>query len=113
MPLHLSSILKGYMVPLRATFRQPLRYAAFCLLAHVSALAEPVNVTWNGGIGTWSDAANWTPSVVPNNGVPAGSFYNAIVDGGLAGTSNAVIELGETFSISNLRITPGDLIEVS
>ena len=81
------------------------RFAPF-----VSALTVAVVMTgesraqtpahWNGGTGNWTTAALWSGGVVPNNGTPPGSTYDAFIDA--AGTYT--VTLNSPITVSNLTM---------
>ncbi|MEX2216993.1 MAG: PEP-CTERM sorting domain-containing protein [Phycisphaeraceae bacterium] len=79
--------------------------SAFTAMSAMSTLAGHahavlVNSTWNGGSGSWQNAANWTPNTqFPNNG-NGGDTYNATVSAGQA-TLNAGV------TIEQLSLTGG------
>ena len=76
------------------------------LLAHIV-------VDWNGGVGSWNVAANWTPNVVPCNS--ATDTYSVLIDGSEVGAASEVnldiscsvngvtIDASETLNILNSR----------
>ena len=74
---------------------------AVCLSPRV-ALAQ-TNSNWNGGTGNWSNATDWTPNGVPNNG--GGSTYNVTIDSG--GTDSAVLDINATINSLVLGGTTG------
>src|SRR5262245_49205607 len=47
-------------------------------LEHLETRVAPavVNTTWLGGVGDWSNAAQWDTGVVPNNNDGSGNTYN-------------------------------------
>jgi hypothetical protein len=60
----------------------------FLLLAAGPAGANQIAITWNGGTGNWSNAAQWTPAVVPNNA--GGTTYSVTIDGTSAVTMDVL-----------------------
>jgi hypothetical protein len=56
------------------------------------------NSSWNGGIGNWSNATDWTPNQVPNNG--AGNTYNVTIDSGGAD----MVTLNQNAMITSLTL---------
>src|SRR6202035_1988568 len=52
------------------------------------------NSEWNGGIGNWSNATDWNPNQVPNNG--GGNTYNVTIDSG--GADNVTLDQNATIS---------------
>jgi hypothetical protein len=56
------------------------------------------NSTWNGGTGNWSNATDWSPNQVPNNG--GGNTYDVTIDSG--GSDN--VTLDENATISSLTL---------
>src|SRR6266446_1909625 len=65
--------------------------------------AANVNATWFGGTGNWSTAADWSGSVVPNNGADS---FSVFIDGGKM--VNSVVTLDINPTITNLTIDSGD-----
>lgn len=63
-----------------------------------------INTTWTGGIGNWSNPAQW------NNGVPNGNF-NAFIDGGNPTVSPVTLDISA--SVNNLAITSGDSLGIN
>ena len=63
--------------------------------------------TWNGGTGNWNVDGNWTPSGVPN-----GSSYNVLIDGGNIGI-NSFVNLNTSVSVGNLTIDTGDTLDIN
>ncbi len=56
------------------------------------------NSAWNGGIGNWSNATDWNPNQVPNNG--GGNAYNVTIDTG----GDDVVTLDQNATISSLTL---------
>ena len=73
------------------------------LVVFIAALLGPpialgqTNSTWNGGTGNWSNATDWTPNQVPNNG--GGNMYNVMIDSG----NTAKVILDQTQQLLHLR----------
>src|ERR1700722_12087968 len=61
------------------------------------------NSSWNGGTGSWSNATDWTPNQVPNNG--GGNTYNVTIDSGGVDT----VTLDQSASINSLVL--GGLVQ--
>jgi fibronectin-binding autotransporter adhesin len=61
------------------------------------------NSTWNGGTGNWSNATDWSPNQVPNNG--GGNTYNVTIDSGGVDT----VTLDQSASINSLVL--GGLVQ--
>ena len=61
------------------------------------------NSKWNGGTGNWSNATDWTPNGVPNNG--GGNTYNVTIDSG--GTDSTVLDINATINSLVLGGTKG------
>src|SRR4051812_43221923 len=75
--------------------------AASTLLAALSTANADIASTWDGTNGDlWSDAAHWSPSVVPNNDTPPGALYDVTVPAGLIG-----VDIAPT--VSALNVTGG------
>ncbi len=76
------------------------------LVVFIAALLGPpialgqTNSTWNGGTGNWSNATDWTPNQVPNNG--GGNMYNVMIDSG--GTDKVILDQNATIA----SLTIGD-----
>ncbi len=62
---------------------------------------------WNGTTGNWTTAASWSGGVVPNNGMPVGSTYDAYLDA--AGTYTVTLNTSETVSDLFLNATGATL----
>lgn len=63
------------------------------------------NAVWNGPSGNWTNAAIWsTNPFFPNNGIPAGTTYNAILNGGAS-----TITLDANITIEQLQFNTGTL----
>ena len=67
----------------------------------ITSTALPPNFAWNGGVGDWGVAGNWTPT----DGPPAGSS-TALIGAGTASIST-------TASIAALTISAGALLQVA
>src|ERR1700693_5541692 len=65
---------------------------AVCLCP-TAAFAQ-TNSSWNGGTGNWSNATDWTPNQVPNNG--GGNTYNVTIDSG--GTDTLTLDQNATIN---------------
>ncbi len=68
-----------------------------------TALADNVDLTWNGGVGSWNDAASWNGDLVPNNG---GDTYNVLIDGGNPVAST--VTLSTKVIVSAVTLDGGD-----
>lgn len=83
-------------MPCRAFVCAP---AAITLAVFAPHLCAQTAVSWdNSEGGVWSDAMNWDPETVPNNGMPPGSTYFVTID--LAGTY--MVTLDQAFTVTNL-----------
>jgi len=79
------------------SFRGLALVAAVMVACLCPALAfGQTNSTWNGGTGNWSNATDWSPNQVPNNG--GGNTYNVTIDSGGADT----VTLDQSASINSL-----------
>lgn len=82
------------------------------LLVAICAVSSPAlsqtDVVWNGGIGFWNNAANWTPNVIPNDA--GGSTYRVLIDDG-NGTASFVT-LNQSATVSGLVIDAEDTLDV-
>jgi hypothetical protein len=67
-----------------------------------NVLAGTTSVTWNGGTGSWSNPADWTPNDVPQNSGP--NLYNAAINSG-----DATLDISPT--IQQFNLTGGTLRE--
>lgn len=78
-----------------------------------TAHAAQVTATWTGaGNSTnWSDPANWSTPNFPNNGTPAGTTYNVVIDGNSGATSNVMLNV--TVTIDALTVNSGDSLSVN
>ena len=56
------------------------------------------NSSWNGGTGNWSNATDWTPSQVPNNG--GGNTYNVTIDS--SDSTTAYVYFDQSATINSL-----------
>lgn len=82
-------------------------------LAATTASAQ-TNSTYVGpNNGFWSVDANWSTPNFPQNGTPAGTTYDAFIDGGNAANTTVILEGGLTRTISNLTISAGDGLSVT
>jgi fibronectin-binding autotransporter adhesin len=61
------------------------------------------NSTWNGGTSNWSNATDWTPKKVPNNG--GGNTYDVTIDSG--GTDSVNLNLNANVNTLVLGGTTG------
>ncbi len=71
------------------------------MLAFAGAIAVhagSVNSSWNGGTGNWNQAADWTPSGVPNNG--GGNTYNVTIDSG----GSDLVTLNQNATVASLTL---------
>jgi hypothetical protein len=79
-----------------------------CILSALLLASVPLvptlgaTATWNGAIGNWSDATQWSPAVVPNNNVPAGTTYDVTIPGG-------TVSLTIAPTVQNLTLSGGTL----
>jgi hypothetical protein len=78
----------------------------FLLGLQGTAYAVLINSTWNGGVGNWNVAGNWSPAGVPNNG--GGNTFNVLIDNGNATAST--VSLDTSVTIENLTIDSGDTL---
>ncbi|MBN1517199.1 VCBS domain-containing protein [Candidatus Sumerlaeota bacterium] len=91
--------------------------AALALFAALQAHAAPQTYDWNSGAGVWSDAANWTPAVVPQDNATTKS--NVLIDNGESTASVATVGLNVTITTATvdfgdaLAVTTGPLTIVS
>ncbi len=77
--------------------------------AALVALSSPAfgqtNAHWTGGTGNWTTVTDWdTNPNYPNNGTPAGSTYNAFLDG-LNGSTAYIVTLNSAVTVSSLTIS--------
>jgi hypothetical protein len=77
-------------------------------IAAGEAVAAPINSIFTGGAGDWSDAGNWSPSVVPNN---AGDTYSVFIDGGHAGDAS-VVKLEISATVDKVGVDVGDRLSL-
>jgi hypothetical protein len=63
------------------------------------------DITWIGGTGNWSVAANWSPATVP------GAADNVFIDGG--SVTNSVVSLDIFGNINNLTSSAGDTLGIN
>ena len=78
----------------------------FLLTFQGTAIADPIDATWNGGTGFWNVAGNWDTTDYPHNN---GSTYNVFIDGSKTGTYSNVT-LNTSVAIENLTIDSGDIL---
>jgi len=75
--------------------------------------ATPVHVTWNGSVSSsWSNAANWTPKMVPNG------FFNVVIPGGTSNeptldVSATIHNLTLSVSGASLQIGCGPVLRIN
>ena len=62
------------------------------------------NSSWNGGTGNWSNATDWTPNQVPNNG--GGNTYNVTI-GSSGGVNN--VTLNQNATVNSLDVIGSSL----
>ena len=70
---------------------------AFLFVSPALALAQ-TNSSWVSGSGNWSNASNWSPNQVPNNG--GGNTYSVTIDPGNFDT----VSLDENVTVSSLTL---------
>ncbi len=76
-------------------------------LAVLLACTYPVSTradtaTWSSAIsGSWSNAADWSPAVVPNNGTPVGTTYDALIN---ATGGSYTISTGSPVALNSLTV---------
>jgi hypothetical protein len=65
--------------------------AALTFLCGAARGAGAVNLdaTWNGGAGSWSEAAKWSGGVVPDNSET--NAFSVFIDGGKAAASTVAM----------------------
>jgi hypothetical protein len=73
--------------------------AAAAALTNVALTERAVAETWNGNVGSWNDAANWTPATVPN-AIDATATFSAVSPGFGFGVSLA----GGPFTVGTLNL---------
>jgi len=73
-----------------------------------TAAAALIDVTWQGGTGSWHDPGNWDPNTVPSNHIDS---YNALIDDGDTGV-DSVVTLDSFAVISGLSVDIGDTLNV-
>ena len=84
------------------------KFLSFELLAIVSVVLTPfclkaqTDSNWNGSVGNWSNASNWSTSDFPNNG-NGGQDFNAFIDGGS-------VTLDSDIAVEGFYLSGGDLI---
>jgi hypothetical protein len=83
---------------------QPILLAALVSLERTPHAWAQATTTWNGGSGMWSAAGNWS------NGIPNSGTTNVFIDGGKSGGS--VVALDNTFSIGDLSLDAGDVLNL-
>ncbi|MCC7087342.1 MAG: hypothetical protein IT427_20260 [Pirellulales bacterium] len=106
-----------------------LAACVFVLVTPAIVSAVDIDTIWNGGVGNWNTATNWTPNVVPNNS--GEDTYSVFIDGSKLGAStvtmnanltiNALtIDLGDSLTVQNSRtlavvnaITNNGLLEIA
>ncbi len=94
-------------------FIRHLMMALVLLCSATFAHAVQVTSTWTGlGDGaTYTDANNWNPKVVPNNGIPANTTYKAVIDN--APGAVAAVHLNTTIIIDALVVNSGDSLNIN
>ena len=70
--------------------------------------AALIDVTWQGGTGSWNDPGNWDPNTVPSNNIDS---YNVLIDDGDTGV-DSVVTLDSFVVVSGLSIDTGDKLNV-
>src|SRR5438874_932445 len=86
--------------------------SAFGLLFPRPAKAAQVLSTWVGpSVDDWSNAANWSPAVVPNNGTPAGATYKVRIDGNPG--VNTFVFMNGSFTVDQLTVNAGDHLHIN
>ena len=73
-----------------------------------TAHAAQVTATWTGAgaNANWDNPANWSTANFPNNGTPAGTTYNVVIDGNSGATANVILNVIVT--IDALTVNSGD-----
>jgi hypothetical protein len=66
---------------------------------------------WNGGTGSWTNAAKWSLGVVPNN--TSASNYVALIANGSSISSSVEIDPAVTVTINRLVLDAGDSLTIS
>ena len=69
---------------------------AACLFPALACAQTVVNDSWLGGTGNWSNPANWSAGVVPNNSSDGSTVYNVTIDSG--GTDLADMDIDVTIA---------------
>ncbi len=82
------------------------------LMTSAGALGGPLVATWLAPVGgSWADASNWSTPDAPNNGVPQGAAYHAVID--VSGAPYTVA-LGGDVAVDRLTLCAADAtLEVS
>lgn len=103
-------IASSQMNLLRASKGILLYAAAIAACLCPTPVFGQTNSTWNGGTGNWSNATDWTPNTIPNNG--GGNTYNVTIDSG--GTDAVTLDQNATINslvldgtYSSLTTLPG------
>lgn len=90
--------------------------AAPLAAAPTRAVAQTVTATWQGGAGLWVDPTRWGLANFPDNGMPEGATYRAILgpDAGLVGLENRTVALHSlVVGGGELRVTGATLSATS
>src|SRR5207249_4016826 len=81
-------------------FAAMLMCAMTIILCATDSAGAQTPAHWNGTTGNWTTAALWSGGIVPNNGVPPGSTYDAFLDA--AGTYT--VTLNSPITVTNLTM---------
>ena len=98
----------------RHLFAAILIITTLSVIATLPAQAVISTNTWTpAGNGVYTNQAQWSPAIVPNNNNGSGTNYVARIDGGLAGTSAVVIEPFLSIALDRLIVSVGDSLTIS
>ena len=81
-----------------------LALAVAVLGTWLPAAAAQTPAHWTAGTGNWTTAGNWDINTVPNNGSPAGSTYNAFLDG-LNGNTAYTVTLNSNITVTSFALS--------
>ena len=99
------------MSPIRFPMTSLLSFVTLAaVLLPLAALSD--TATWIGGTGNWTDAANWSTGIVPNDAADADPKTDVVIDGNPASTATVTLTSGSPIIAGALTVDEGDSLSI-
>src|ERR1700690_4048497 len=94
--------------------RAAVAAAAAAVFVPAFAGASEITSNWSGNTGNWTDPTQWTTNPnYPNNGTPAGTEYDAVIDAPGAGPYTVTLNSNVTTDSVTLNSPNATLLETA